>query len=594
MRTLPRRCLFVTVVIVTPLAFVISGCRQEVVVPNPPDRVTSTAADRELLDQAFSSLNRMSELGPREVKLQVVERLNQWSRGARDAIPWTPDPMLAPLSAKFGQWELVRQIDADKFIAADADFLFEAILLRDTARVVCKGAKSELEMARRLFDWTVDNIALDDHLTREKQIVAKLPWQTLVFGHGNYNDRAWLFMRLARQQNLEVVHVTVPLKTGIHEWCALVLGSEHEKRGAGPDLYLFDHICGLPIAGKEAGSVATLKQIAVDDGLLRRFDVEGQPYPVQSKHASRILVAIETNPGGLSKRMKRVEQHFSGARRVVLTSRPIETFNRLKQHPQIAKVGLWTWPYFAGTAMADPQTFSRKMVRAEMQPFEFCLISEKEHIVQAAIENGELVSFQDPEKYRERLIYPLWSGRLKHLTGQLHQRSEQQTVGNRTVTDRDTAPPDVTNAKWLYQKARTFDFRRFYNTTHWGAEQLEYAQIYMKVSQGTATHWLGVIGANEPLAEGRFDGAQFYLRSIINSEPPSRWRAAAQFQLARIHERLGEKKQAIDLYRAIPGAAGRGCKIRAQRLAIELGAESAAAAKDGNSPRPSGESEDDE
>ncbi|MFP6667136.1 MAG: hypothetical protein VB876_07485, partial [Pirellulales bacterium] len=108
-----------TVVIVSPLAFVISGCRQEVVVPNPPDRVASTTADRGLLDQAFSSLNRMSELGPREVKLQVVERLNQWSRGARDATPWTADPMLAPLSARFGQWELVQQIAADKFIAAD-------------------------------------------------------------------------------------------------------------------------------------------------------------------------------------------------------------------------------------------------------------------------------------------------------------------------------------------------------------------------------------------------------------------------------------------------------------------------------------------
>ncbi|MFP6665988.1 MAG: hypothetical protein VB876_01660, partial [Pirellulales bacterium] len=225
------------------------------------------------------------------------------------------------------------------------------------------------------------------------------------------------------------------------------------------------------------------------------------------------------------------------------------------------------------------------------------LISEKEHIVQAAIENGELVSFQDPEKYRERLIYPLWSGRLKHLTGQLHQRSEQQTGDNRTVTDRDTAPPAVTNAKWLYQKARTFNFRRFYDTTNWGKEQLEYARIYTKVSQGNATHWLGVIGANEPRAEGRFDGAQFYLRGIVNSnngDPASRWRAAAQFQLARIHERLGEKKQAIDLYRAIPGAAGRGCKIRAKWLGIELGEDPAAEAKDGSSPRPSGESEDKE
>jgi hypothetical protein len=568
----------VAAAIVSAFVLMLAGCQEEAVVPNTADRVVSVVADRELLDQVFSNLNRMSELGPREVKSQVVDRLNQWARSGSEPLAWTPDPMLAALSPQFRKWGVVKNIESDKFVTEDAEFLFEAVLLRDTARFICKDVFDKVEMARRLFEWTVDNIALDNAIMNQNQVVAKSPWQTLVYGRGNYNDRAWLFILLARQQNLDVVHITVPLKAGIHEWCALVVQSNETQQDAISELYLFDHIYGLPVSGKEPGSIATLKQVAEDENLLRRFDADGQPYPVQSKHLKKVFVAIEASPGYLSQRMKRVELQLSGNKRVVLTSRPIEMFDRLEIHPQIEKVGLWVWPYLAGTALENPKSLSYGIARAEMQPFEFCLISEREHIVQAALENNQLVPFTDPDKFRERLLYPLWCGRLKQVTGQLNQQDEQEH------DDGEQSRRDVASAKSLYQKARAFQFSQYYDTSDWRGPQLEYARLYEKVSQDAATYWLGVVSNR---------GARFYLQEIVAGEPKHRWRAAAQFQLARIHERLGETEKAIEIYKSIPGAAARGCKIRAQRLMEQLGgvADGKPSDEDGESePQPADES----
>ena len=86
------------------------------------------------------------------------------------------------------------------FTSYDGYVLMEADWSRDVVRWAKGDTSDDLTAARNLFDWTVRNIQLDeDRPDRAPQV----PWETLFLGHGTALERAWTYILLLRQCNID-------------------------------------------------------------------------------------------------------------------------------------------------------------------------------------------------------------------------------------------------------------------------------------------------------------------------------------------------------------------------------------------------------
>ena len=83
---------------------------------------------------------------------QVVSRLNQWVDTQEKPAEWTPDPMLATMSADFRKLPMVESLGQVHYTAYDGYMLMEAVWLRDAARSQWAGGTTadELDVARKL------------------------------------------------------------------------------------------------------------------------------------------------------------------------------------------------------------------------------------------------------------------------------------------------------------------------------------------------------------------------------------------------------------------------------------------------------------
>ncbi len=238
-------------------------------------------------------------------------------------------------------------LDAMQFRFADRLALQEGVLLRDLSRWVRGDQPDDLSRAKRLFDWTVRNIQLDE--TMEQM---QFPWETLLFGRGSVADRARLFILLARQQGIDALLLAVPDPArpgpGNERLWALAVASEGNA-------YLFEPTMGTPIPAPDGVKLdesvrfevrpATLAQAIADDRVIRQLDVdEKHPYPVRSAQLKGVVAMVEASLPSLTRRMRRIESHLAGEDRMVLTTSPTAQAERLKGLPGISAVRMWMQP----------------------------------------------------------------------------------------------------------------------------------------------------------------------------------------------------------------------------------------------------------
>ena len=142
---------------------------------------------------------------------------------------------------------------------------------------------TRLGAAYRLFDWTVRNVQLDPVSRDFRDIVATppvdngaksptplgyaprfgvpgpgyrfSPQQLLLYGHGDFWQRSWLFMLLARQQGIDVAMLAIPGSPGQQPrpWCTAVLIDDR--------LFLFDSRLGLVIPQADKRGVVELADV---------------------------------------------------------------------------------------------------------------------------------------------------------------------------------------------------------------------------------------------------------------------------------------------------------------------------------------------
>jgi tetratricopeptide (TPR) repeat protein len=310
----------------------------------PPKRVEVWRYDTDKIKEIDYRLGRYAEgqgksIGweptPDETAIaQIVDRLNQWSRENPGDKGWRPDPLIKSLPKEFAKYAKTNDLKTTAFDPYDGRLLQEAVWLRDIAAWARGDSLHELDQAAALFDWSVRNIQL-----KGQSDLRRRPWQTLIYGEGTADERAWLFALLARQQQLDVVMLAVrDGNGGWRPWLpALLLEGK---------LYLFDPALGLPVPGPGGAGIATLTEAREDPAILARLDLDAEhPYPVQSADLKDVAAWIPASPLSLSRRAKLVEAQLAGSDRLVLSVDPSSLAKSLRTVPGVVDVKLWDAPF---------------------------------------------------------------------------------------------------------------------------------------------------------------------------------------------------------------------------------------------------------
>lgn len=464
--------------------------------------------------EVFRSPEVAWEPAPDEhVLTQVLTWLNQWIRQSDPKVEWQREPLLDKLDASVlgDNAEVTSQIklaglSARAFQLADARNLQEAIWLRDISRWAHGEGYDDVSRATALFDWTVRNIQLEP----DDRHVPRRPWQSLLYGRGTAEQRAWAFALLCRQQGLDVVMLTIP-GGGTAKRVLPALFSEGQ-------LYLFDTHLGLPIAGPEEKGVATLEQLRKDDALLRQLDLEGSKYPLTADMLKTVEIDLVSDPFSLSRRAAQVEAKFSGDDRLVLTTRPSDLAGKLKSIPGIGAIRLWSVPF--------------ETVRDQ-----YALGKSKRH--------DEAIEFE-PFAMRPGL----WKGRTRHFQGR-HQDAlgdAFQQKGVKTVTD-GYLSKSVRPTEKEISESSSEDKRRVDLT-----------------SKNNAGYWVGLMSFDD----GKFSVTETWLNRPELLAAGSPWEFGANYNLARALEAQSKLAEAIAILEKDTSPQQHGNKLRARMLKAKM------------------------
>ena len=523
-----------------------------------------------------------------EMLRQIIDRLNQWVRSQVPPPDWVLDPLLSTLPQPLRQLPMLQDLDKMEFTHYDGFALLEAAWLRDVSNWARGDELDELSRAKRLFDWTVRNIQLEPDPTNlpvprgegrsegnkdnasdapspnlsqtQNSAVAdsngangipQVPWETLFFGRGTALERAWVFILLARQQALEAAMLALadpsdPEGEAPRPWAVAV-----QIEG---QLYLFDLALGLPIPGPEgvkldsAGQLAvqpaTLAQLAADDTLLRKLDLDAaHPYPVKAADLKHVVALVEASPAYLARRMKLVDSRLVGQQKMVLTVAASAQADRLKALPGITAARLWTLSY---------ETFRRRLQlgREDVQRRLVALLPF--YVVPRA---------------------PLYKGRVLYLKGKFTgQDGATQYLQMARPSNQELAELENKLAKDHYEKAlraiqKQPDEQRSTAQKQAEAEAANAAGMQTALllrAKQDASYWLGLLA----FQRANYSSAIDYLaRRTLEVMPDGPWSSGARYNLARCYEAADEPAAAAELYQSDTDSPGyHGNLLRARWL----------------------------
>ena len=538
---------------------------------------------------------------------QTAERslyyFNKWVRDQDEvSIDDKLDPLLDNLPPSYRIDELKAALRLRSISESDIYYLLECSWLRDVASRVSKQPigsdfqpwlaeveqslgiddAEKLALAYRLFDWTIRNIQLDPmppqpappKATTETNDPASvraslpgplrgeigpgyghLPWQTLLFGHGDAWERSRIFILLTRQAGLDAVVLAVPETQGTggyRPWIAALL-----LRG---QLYLFDAALGSPIPGPGGKGIATLEQVVAEPGLLRALDLPGAaPYPIGTDDLSAVSALIDAELPSLSVRMRLLEPAIVDKRKMKLTCNPSELKQRLLKCKHISSAWLW-----------------RVAVEAELYQvtLSFVLREDPVRMEKHARETGLFVPSQ-----------PLLHARHLHLQGKFetppeeeHEHGARERYFRLRPSDKEIeALDDIEGREALGVGAMILPTDPAQKKAI-----LERLMAMTRTGKHHATYWIGLTHYET----GNYVVAVEWLRErVIADAPDSPWQHGARYNLGRCYEALGRWQEARETYLSDDSPQRHGNLLRAAAIAREhLQTAQTDAGKAGGSP----------
>jgi hypothetical protein len=229
----------------------------------------------------------------------------------------------------------IDEVESPTFKLLDAHYLEGCYLLREVSRRMPLAQLTKLQQAEFCFDWVMRQVLLQEG--REELLP---PQFVLRRGQGSAAERAFVFVSLLRQLDLDGCVIALPVKNGpARPWLVGVLIPNQDKQ----DVYLFDPRLGLPVPkGQGIATLADLK----DPKLLQGFKVDGNagPYDVLPEEIAKAQILLVCPLSGLSARMRYVEEDLLlGFDRINLAVPAADLFEKV-QKLNAAPVRIWNSP----------------------------------------------------------------------------------------------------------------------------------------------------------------------------------------------------------------------------------------------------------
>ncbi|MCI0491945.1 MAG: hypothetical protein L0Z07_03295 [Planctomycetes bacterium] len=467
-----------------------------------------------------------------QVLSQIVVRLNQWLRQNEPKTDWQIDPLIETLDESLARDELLKPFISQEALAGpffqphEGRLMQEAVWLRDIASWAHGDSLDAVDRAAALFDWTVRNIQLDEDQLANS--APHRPWQTLLYGHGTAEERAWVFAQLCRHMGLDVVILavappgTVPASSEATAkfWLPALVDDGQ--------LYLFDARLGLAIPGPRGEGIATLEQTRADDTLLRQLDVDESSYPMTAERLKQVEALVVADPFSLTRRANQVDSKLAGDDKLLLSATPNELAGRLKTSTGSVTVRLWDFPF---RTLRDQLKLGTSARRGEDRL-------------------REAIAFE-PFAWRPKL----WKARALHFQGrrQLARREDDKT-GPQTE---DELIDDHREAGQLYLDPSVRVPDRQMTPT----EGKEKRRVDRAVKLG-ATYWVGLLAFDD----GKYEVAADWLSRPELAAEDSPWVSGALYNLARTYETQGKIAEAVQLLEEDRSPQRHGNRFRAKWL----------------------------
>lgn len=187
-----------------------------------------------------------------------------------ESVARRPEPSSEELRELTAKMKLADQ-EADEvkqktFVTSDAAYLEQSLTIRAAIRSLDLASKSPLEQAKEVFDWVCRTVYLSD----------RVPWPappsvTLEAGQGVHLGRAYLLQAAWQQIGLNSCFIGPRLA----ESAAFVAGEVAGDKGTlapvrlcgvkiGKEVYLFNHVKGEPVLGKDGKSILKWSELSVN------------------------------------------------------------------------------------------------------------------------------------------------------------------------------------------------------------------------------------------------------------------------------------------------------------------------------------------
>ncbi len=280
------------------------------------------------LQDAMRYLSNITPLNRSKVELEVQLHLNKWWLTADkqnhvqlpadllDGLP--PDlrsdtEFAAPGDGQFTLWD-VEHMFQSRLIRRLANWIVERPLkdnlltgwLEEQSKRLPTDKYAQLEGAFKLFDWSVRNIVLEGQakdierleddprkpLMDEGLGYTFLPWQTALYGQGDFVERGRVFTAMMQQRQIQScwIALRMPTSPAAKVWAIGVWIDD--------DCYLFDTKLGLPILDPDNFTPVTLAQAQKEDRIVRRLDVPGLfDYAVNPGDLKKVEFLLESRTG---------------------------------------------------------------------------------------------------------------------------------------------------------------------------------------------------------------------------------------------------------------------------------------------------------
>lgn len=499
------------------------------------------------LQDAVRYLVNMTPLNRNKIELEVQLHLNKWWMTVdKQAHVQLPADLLDGLPPDLRSDAEFGSLGDNQFTLWDVEHMFQSRIHRQMANwIVQKPMKdtllvgwldqqskalssdqfAQLEGAFKLFDWTVRNIVLEGQPKDVEKLLddprkplldngvgyTYLPWQTALYGKGDFLERGRVFTALAQQRQIQTCWIALRLPTSPSAkiWTIGVW--------IGDNCYLFDTKLGLPILDPDTLVPATLAQVQKEDRIVRRLDVPGLfDYAVNPGDTKQVEFLLEVEPSSVTDRMAVLQASLTGDDRLQLVTEIAPMQEKLKRLHPAAQVSIWQVPLLGRLYAKDVRN------RLQMNsPF----------TAQYMIEHA--VWFLDT---------PSATARIKHLAGEFEKTLDSRAAAEvymdchipDEMIDRLREDPDIAKELGIIRNSaeslEEFQMRLFQ------------MQIVMKQAKIDAHFLLGQLNFDL----GKFDEVISSMsKRTLGNRLAEKWHAAARYTMARAYQQQGKIEEAV-------------------------------------------------